>query len=74
MIAITIIYISLIFQLLPADTQPQLVKYLLKSLGTDICNEITLYVANECNLNIKNSSNLTVEQRNKIAQECGMFI
>lgn len=57
-------------KLLPADTQPQLVKYLLKSLGTDICNEITLYVANECNLNIKNSSNLTVEQRNKIAQEC----
>lgn len=54
---------------LPADTQAQLVKYLLKSLGTDICNEISLYVANECNLNYKTST-LTVEQRNKLIQEC----
>lgn len=58
-------------KLLPPDVQPQLIKYLLKSLGTDICNEITLYVANECNLNVK-STNFTIEQRNKIAQECDL--
>lgn len=56
-------------KLLPQDTQTQLVKYLLKSLGNDICNELSLYVAAECNLTVKNS-NLNVDQRNKLAQEC----
>ncbi|XP_062707369.1 E3 UFM1-protein ligase 1 homolog [Aedes albopictus] len=56
-------------KLFPADVQPQLIKYLLKSLGTDFCNEICFYVAAECNLN-SNGTTLTVEQRNKIAQEC----
>ena len=53
-----------------SDVQPQLVKYLLKTLGTDVCNEISLYIANECNLNF-NSSELTHDQRLKITQECG---
>nr|Q296V2.1 RecName: Full=E3 UFM1-protein ligase 1 homolog; AltName: Full=E3 UFM1-protein transferase 1 homolog [Drosophila pseudoobscura pseudoobscura] len=51
------------------DTQTQLVKYLLKSLGNDICNELSLYVASECNLTVKNTS-LNVDQRIKLAQEC----
>lgn len=55
---------------LPADLQPQLVKYLLKTHGIDICNEISLYVASECNLNYAEST-LTPEQRNKIAQDAG---
>lgn len=57
-------------KLLPADVQSQLVKYLLKSLGTDFCNEIFFYVAAECNLN-SNGTTLTAEQRNKITQDCG---
>lgn len=56
-------------KLFAADVQPQLVKYLLKSLGTDFCNEIFFYVAAECNLN-SNGTTLTAEQRNKIAQDC----
>ncbi|XP_065073685.1 E3 UFM1-protein ligase 1 homolog [Ochlerotatus camptorhynchus] len=56
-------------KLLPADVQPQLVKYLLKSLGTDFGNEICFYIAAECNLN-SNGTTLTVEQRHKIAQDC----
>ncbi|XP_017130784.1 E3 UFM1-protein ligase 1 homolog [Drosophila elegans] len=56
-------------KLFPQDTQSQLVKYLLKSLGNDICNELSLYVASECNLTVKNT-NLNVDQRNKLAQEC----
>ncbi|KAH8369323.1 hypothetical protein KR009_008357 [Drosophila setifemur] len=56
-------------KLFPQDTQAQLVKYLLKSLGNEICNELSLYVASECNLTVKNS-NLNVDQRNKLAQEC----
>lgn len=56
-------------KLLPAAIQSQLVKYLLKSLGTDFCNEIFFYVAAECNLN-SNGTTLTVEQRNKITQDC----
>lgn len=56
-------------KLFPPDVQQQLVKYLLKSLGTDICNEICLYVANECSLNY-NDLNLTADQRIKIVQEC----
>jgi len=57
-------------KLFPSDTQSQLVKYLLKSLGNDICNELTLYVAAECSLSVK-STNLNVEQRIKLVQECG---
>lgn len=51
------------------DMQPQLVKYLLKTLGTDICNELATYVANESNL-ATNGNPLTPEQRLKISQEC----
>lgn len=46
-------------------------KYLVKSLGNDISNELTLYIANECQIEVKNS-NLNVDQRNKLAQECGI--
>ncbi|KAH8292025.1 hypothetical protein KR054_003682 [Drosophila jambulina] len=56
-------------KLFPQDTQSQLVKYLLKSLGNEICNELSLYVASECNLTVKNT-HLNVDQRNKLAQEC----
>ncbi|CAD6996086.1 unnamed protein product [Ceratitis capitata] len=56
-------------KLLPVDVQSQLIKYLLKSLGNDICNELTAYIASECNLTMK-TTNLNVDQRNKIAQEC----
>ncbi|ALC46915.1 CG1104 [Drosophila busckii] len=56
-------------KLFSADTQAQLVKYLLKSLGNDICNELTLYVAAECSLTVK-STNLNVDQRIKLIQEC----
>uniref|UniRef100_A0A0K8TMS3 E3 UFM1-protein ligase 1 homolog n=1 Tax=Tabanus bromius TaxID=304241 RepID=A0A0K8TMS3_TABBR len=52
-----------------ADVQQQLLKYLLKTLGTDICNEVFLYVASECNLNAK-STNLNSDQRDKICLEC----
>lgn len=51
------------------DVQQQLLKYLLKTLGTDICNEVFLYVASECNLNVK-STNLNPDQRDKICLEC----
>uniref|UniRef100_A0A6B2EII5 E3 UFM1-protein ligase 1 homolog n=1 Tax=Phlebotomus kandelakii TaxID=1109342 RepID=A0A6B2EII5_9DIPT len=57
-------------KLFPADVQQQLVKYLLKTLGTDICNELFFYVAIECSLNFSTSS-LSPEQRNSIVQECG---
>lgn len=57
-------------RLLPADLQGQLVKYLLKSHGNDVCNDIFFYVATECNLNYTDV-NLKPEQRNKIAQDCG---
>lgn len=59
-------------KLLAAELQGQLVKYLLKSLGSDICNELSLYVAGECNLNY-NDPQMTAEQRNKLIQECSMF-
>lgn len=52
--------------------QPQLVKYLLKSLGTDVCNEIFVYVANESSLSYE--GDLTAEQRLKIQQECGNYL
>lgn len=54
---------------LPADLHPQLIKYLLKTHGQDICNEISLYVAAECNLHYTENT-LTADQRNKIAQDC----
>ncbi|XP_055309135.1 E3 UFM1-protein ligase 1 homolog [Sitodiplosis mosellana] len=56
--------------LLSADLQGQLVKYLLKTHGTDVCNDIFFYVAGECNLNFVDV-NLKPEQRAKIAQDCG---
>lgn len=59
-------------KLVPADLQIQLIKYLFKTLGTDICNEISFYVANECNLNYTDPQ-MTIEQRNKLIQECGKF-
>jgi len=45
---------------------------LLKSLGTDFCNEIALYIAVESELSFPNttSAQLAVEQRNRIATEC----
>jgi hypothetical protein len=54
------------------DTQTQLSKYLLKSLGTDFCNEIAYYIALENDLNFASSITiqLTTEQRNRIATEC----
>lgn len=54
------------------DTQTQLTKYMLKSFGTDFCNEIALYIAMESDLNFPNitSAQLTTEQRNRIAAEC----
>ncbi|XP_055843123.1 E3 UFM1-protein ligase 1 homolog [Episyrphus balteatus] len=54
----------------PVDVQSQILKYLMKTLGNDICQELTVYVANECNLNLKCANNLNIDQRNKIAQEC----
>lgn len=56
-------------KLFPTDVQGQLLKYLLKTFGTDICNEICLYVAAECNLNTNFSVALTAEQRTKIAND-----
>lgn len=54
------------------DTQLQLTKYLLKSFGTEIVNEIGIYIAAESELTFLNSptSQLTAEQRNRIGQEC----
>lgn len=57
-------------KLLPTDQQSALVKYLLKSLGTDICNEFASYIANECNLALPNVPQLTAEHRTKIVNEC----
>lgn len=54
------------------DTQAQLTKYLLKSLGIDFCNEIAFYIAIESELSLPNtnSAQVTTEQRNRIAVEC----
>ncbi|TMW48432.1 hypothetical protein DOY81_006477 [Sarcophaga bullata] len=57
-------------KLFPVNVQSDLVKYLLKSLGNDICNELIVYIASECQIELKNT-NLNVDQRNKLAQECG---
>lgn len=59
-------------QLFPANAQADLIKYLLKSLGNDICNELITYIAHECQIEVKNP-NLNVDQRNKLAQECGKY-
>lgn len=60
-------------RLLPIDLQGQLVKYLLKSHGNDVCNDLFFYVAGECNLNFTDV-NLKPEQRAKIAQDSGMTL
>lgn len=54
------------------DVQSQLSKYLLKSLGTEFCNEIFYYVALESDLNFASSitPQLTNEQKNRIITEC----
>lgn len=54
------------------DIQLQLSKYLLKSLGTDLVNEIFHYVAVESDLNFASqlTTQVTPEQRNRIATEC----
>lgn len=58
-------------KLFPTDFQPQLVKYLLKSLGADICNDLCLYVAQECALNYSDEQQpLTADHRQRIGQEC----
>uniref|UniRef100_A0A182IMR2 E3 UFM1-protein ligase 1 homolog n=1 Tax=Anopheles atroparvus TaxID=41427 RepID=A0A182IMR2_ANOAO len=57
-------------KLFSGEVQGQLLKYLLKTLGTDVCNELCLYVAAECNLNTNYSTGLTPEQRTKIANDC----
>ncbi|XP_023306543.2 E3 UFM1-protein ligase 1 homolog [Lucilia cuprina] len=57
-------------KLFPVATQADLIKYLLKSLGNDMCNELMAYIAHECQIELKNT-NLNVDQRNKLAQECG---
>lgn len=59
-------------RLLPVDLQGQLVKYLLKTHATDVCNDLFFYVAGECNLNFVDA-NLKPEQRVKIAQDCGII-
>lgn len=56
-------------KLLPVAVQPQLVKYLLKTLGNDICNDLFSYAANESNLGYEDSA-LTPEQKVKILQDC----
>uniref|UniRef100_A0A182JQL8 E3 UFM1-protein ligase 1 homolog n=1 Tax=Anopheles christyi TaxID=43041 RepID=A0A182JQL8_9DIPT len=58
-------------KLFAADVQGQLLKYLLKTFGTDMCNELCLYVASECNLNTNFNAPLTAEQRTKIANDSG---
>lgn len=54
------------------DVQLQLSKYLLKTLGTDFCNEIAYYIALENDLNFANTITvqLSAEQRHRIAVEC----
>lgn len=59
-------------RLLPPNLQAQLTKYLLKTHGADVCNDIFLYVAAESNLNF-NEATLKPEHRAKIIQDCGKF-
>ncbi|XP_063622057.1 E3 UFM1-protein ligase 1 homolog [Cydia splendana] len=53
---------------LPADKQPQFIKYLLKSLGGDVLSEFCKYAANQCNISVQMDV-LTPEQRNKIIND-----
>ncbi|XP_063381616.1 E3 UFM1-protein ligase 1 homolog [Cydia fagiglandana] len=53
---------------LPADKQPQFIKYLLKSLGGDVLSEFCKYAANQCNISVQIDV-LTPEQRNKIIND-----
>lgn len=53
---------------IPAEQQPQFIKYLLKSLGGDILSEFCKYAANQCNLPVQVDV-LSVEQRNKIIND-----
>lgn len=55
-------------KILPIDMQPALYKYLLKSLCTDIANEILKYLAEEQGNEIS-GENLTNEQRLKLVNE-----
>ncbi|RZC36650.1 E3 UFM1-protein ligase 1 -like [Asbolus verrucosus] len=55
-------------KLLPEDLQPQLVKYLLKTLCTDIVTEILNYIAAEQNLNTQ-TDNFNNDQRVKFAND-----
>ncbi|KAJ3665830.1 hypothetical protein Zmor_001299 [Zophobas morio] len=55
-------------KLLPEDLQPQLQKYLLKTLCTDVVNEILNYVAAEQNLSTQ-SENFNNDQRLKFAND-----
>ncbi|GBP42323.1 E3 UFM1-protein ligase 1 homolog [Eumeta japonica] len=55
-------------KMFPSDQQPQFIKYLLKSLGSDVLVEFCKYAANQSNLPVQ-SDTLTVEQRNKIIND-----
>lgn len=55
-------------KLFPSDQHAQLIKYLLKSVGSDILSEFCKYAANQCNLSIQVDV-LSVEQRNKIIND-----
>ncbi|CAH1967525.1 unnamed protein product [Acanthoscelides obtectus] len=55
-------------KLLPQDVQTQLVKYLLKSLCTDIVNEVLNYIAAEQNLGTK-AETLNNDQKLKFVNE-----
>lgn len=55
---------------MPPAQHSQLIKYLLKSLGNEICNDLCLYAAAESNIHLADTA-LTPEQRVKITQDCG---
>lgn len=74
MYALHFIYFYFIFcnfQHFPPNIQVDLTKYLLKSIGNEICNELTAYIAQECHIDLKYGSNMNTDQRNKVAMECG---
>ncbi|KAG6453427.1 hypothetical protein O3G_MSEX008155 [Manduca sexta] len=52
----------------PSDQQVQFIKYLLKTLGSDIICEFCKYAANQCNLSVQVET-LSVEQKNKIIND-----
>lgn len=55
-------------KLFPADKQPQLIRYLLKTLGIDVLSEFCKYAAGQCNITIQDES-MTPDQRNKIIND-----